>query len=366
MRDDFSSKTKNALALRANFKCSFTDCGVPTSGPNDSSPDSVTKIGVAAHIHGASPLGPRYLSSMSSEERTSISNGIWLCPTHSTLIDKDTTKYTADFLREMKAAHEIQIQSAMSGLKKANIDLIALGPDLVFSGELIGFKGDVWQLRILHFIVGDLHTLISFSERYEQSDPYDRYILVNSLGDGRQMAGPPELSQSDSGYVVTTKVRNSFLRINAHNLPCDLALNDDHDLFLANGNIAVVSGLDALPQLIKSSLSLQRGESPFHRNVGARFTEYFDLFRDSPWLSDLIKLEVIRNACVPYLDPIQNKEYTLLQSINRVNNIEVLDTKSKPNWVPFHFDLDVEGLGRWERDIPIFIPISNGIRQVAS
>ncbi|NNM69989.1 MAG: hypothetical protein HKM00_08545 [Gallionella sp.] len=359
MRDDFTKPTKNALALRANFKCSFTDCGMPTSGPNDSSPDGVTKIGVAAHIHGASPLGPRYLSSMSSDERKNFKNGIWLCPTHSTLIDQDTTKYTADFLREMKAAHENKIQSEMSGLKKSNIDLIALGPDMVFSGELIGIKSDAWQVRILHFIVGDLHTLITFAERYEQIDPYDRYILVNSLGDGRQLSGAPEISKSGSDYVVCTKVRNSLPRINAHNLPRDFALNDGHDLFVENGNIAVVSGLDALPQRIKSALSLQRGESPSHRNVGARIIEYFYLFRDSTWLSNLIKLEVIRNACIPYLDPIQNKEYTLLQSINRVNNIEILDTESKPNWVPFHFDLIVEGIGSWKRDISIFMPIGD-------
>jgi hypothetical protein len=250
MRDDFSSKTNNALALRANFKCSFTDCGIPTSSPNDSSPDGVTKIGVAAHIHAASPGGARYLPSMSSEERTSISNGIWLCPTHGTLIDRDTTAYTAEILREMKAVHETQIQSAMSGLKKVNINLIALGPDPVFSGELIAVKGDTWQFRILHFIIGDLHTLISFTERYEQIDPYDRYILVNSLGDGRQMAEPPELSKLDSEFVVTAKVRNSFPRINAQNLPRDFALNDAHDLFVANGNFAEVSGLDNLPQRI--------------------------------------------------------------------------------------------------------------------
>lgn len=54
-RDDFSQKTKNALALRANYKCSFTGCGLPTSGPNDASDDAVTKIGVAAHIHAAAP-----------------------------------------------------------------------------------------------------------------------------------------------------------------------------------------------------------------------------------------------------------------------------------------------------------------------
>lgn len=359
MRDDFSPKTKTSLAARANFECSFTDCRRPTSGPNDSSPDGVTNIGVAAHIHGASPGGPRYLSSMTSDERSNISNGIWMCPTHGTLIDRDTTAYTADILREMKAAHEIQIRAEMSGLKTFISDLVALGTDLVFIGELIGVKGDEWQLRIHHFILGDIFTLISFAERYEQIDPYERYVLVNSLGDGRQLSGAPALSKSDSGYVLICKVRNSFPRINAHNLPRDFALNDDHDLFATNGRIAEVSGLDALPQRIKSCLSLQRGESLFHQNVGAKISEYFDMFRDSPWLSHLIKLEVIRHACVPYIDHILKKEYTLLQSINRVNNIEMLVTESKPNWVPFRFDLAVEGVGAWQRDISIFIPKVN-------
>jgi len=359
MRDDFSPKTKASLAARANFECSFTDCRRPTSGPNDSSPDGVTNIGVAAHIHGASPGGPRYLSSMTSDERSNISNGIWLCPTHGTLIDRDMTAYTADILHDMKAAHEKRINAEMSGLKKFNSDLVALGTDLVFSGEMIGIKGDEWRLQIHHFIFGDISTFISFAERYEQIDLYERYILVNALGDGRQLSGAPELSKSDSGYILTCKVRNSFPRINAHNLPRDFALNDAHDLFATNGRVAEVSGLDALPQRIKSCLSFQRGESPFHQNLGAKLAEYFDIFRNSPWLSHLIKLEVIRHACVPYIDSIQKKEYTLLQSINRVNNIVMLETESKPNWVPFRFDLSVEGVGSWQRDISIFIPKGN-------
>lgn len=358
MRDDFSKKTKVTLALRANHKCSFTSCGFPTSGPNDSSPDAVTRVGVAAHIHAASPGGPRYLESMTFDERSNITNGIWLCPTHSTLVDRDTTTYTADAIRQMKSAHEQRVVAEMSGVIKSEFDadLVAIGTDLVFSGELIGVNGDEWQLRIHHFIIGDISTLISFSERFEQIDPYERYILVNALGDGRQLSGAPAFLKSASGYVVTGRVCNSFPRINVHDLPRDFALNDAHDIFAANGRWAVVSGLDALPQRIKSCLSFQCGESPFYPTLGARIKEYFDLFRDSPWLSHLIKLEVVRHACVPYKDQVGMGEYTPLMSVSRVRDVEMLASDPAKDWLPFRFLLTVEGIGPWQRDISIFIP----------
>jgi hypothetical protein len=295
---------------------------------------------------------------MTSEERSSIANGIWLCPTHGTLIDRDTAVYTADVIRQMKSEHEQRVNAEMSGATKSesDTDLVAIGIELVFSGELIGVNGDEWQLRIYHFIIGDIFTLISFSERFDKIDPYERYILVNSLGDGRQLSGAPAFSKLASGMVVTSRVHKSFPRINAHNLPRDFALNDVHDISMSNGSIAMVSGLDALPQRIKSCLSLQRGESPFHPTVGARINEYFNLFHDSTWLARLIKLEVIRHACVPYKDQAGIGEYTLLMSVSRVHDVEMLSSDSATDWLPFRFFLTVEGVGKWQRDISIFIP----------
>jgi len=103
-RDEFSPRTKNAVALRADHHCSFRNCRQPTSGPSDESPEAVKMIGKAAHIHAAAPGrgARRYLASMTREERTHISNAIWLCATHADLIDRDEVTYTADVLRAMK------------------------------------------------------------------------------------------------------------------------------------------------------------------------------------------------------------------------------------------------------------------------
>ena len=100
-RDEFSRRHKRKVALRANDRCSFRGCRQPTSGPSDESPEAVNRIGKAAHIHAAAP-GPgarRYLASMSREQRTHITNAIWLCATHADLIDRDEVTYTADVLQ---------------------------------------------------------------------------------------------------------------------------------------------------------------------------------------------------------------------------------------------------------------------------
>ncbi len=52
-RDEFSEKTKKALAARAGWCCSLTGCGKLTVGPSEEAPEAVTLIGKAAHICGA-------------------------------------------------------------------------------------------------------------------------------------------------------------------------------------------------------------------------------------------------------------------------------------------------------------------------
>jgi hypothetical protein len=49
-RDDFSKKTKNAVAARAGWHCSFTGCGKSTVGPSEESSDAVIMIGKAARV----------------------------------------------------------------------------------------------------------------------------------------------------------------------------------------------------------------------------------------------------------------------------------------------------------------------------
>jgi hypothetical protein len=104
-RDDFSKATIEKLAQRAGYRCSKPDCGIPTRGAA-SDEDGTINIGVAAHISAASPGGKRYDPSLTSAERKSLSNGIWLCQNDAKLIDSDELNFPVEKLRAWKRLAE--------------------------------------------------------------------------------------------------------------------------------------------------------------------------------------------------------------------------------------------------------------------
>lgn len=104
-RDDFPESTKRALAARVNARCSNPGCGAQTSGPQVE-PGKALNVGVAAHIAGAAPGGPRYDATMTPEQRADIANGVWLCQTCAKLVDNDQVRFDAALLRAWKAVAE--------------------------------------------------------------------------------------------------------------------------------------------------------------------------------------------------------------------------------------------------------------------
>jgi phage baseplate assembly protein W len=365
--NDFT--TKRAVALRAGYHCSFTGCGQQTVGPSDESPSAITNIGVAAHICAASANGPRFIESMAPQQRSDISNAIWLCSNHAALIDRDEVTYTVERLHEMKRAHEAaSTESVRRATREARLidDLVAFGPRVICTGELLAVKASEWSIHVRHFVEGDFAALVAFIDQFRQLPLYDRYVLVNALGDGRVLSQPPALERSGDGYLLNCSIEPGFPRIEAQALPMDLATSsENNDLQLdESGDIASVSGLDALAQMVRSSLSTQRGESPFHRDFGVRIAEYFDAFRGSAWLGQLVKLEVIRQAAIPYHDPLLKLPYTPLQCVERVRSIEALADAPENQWLPVRIDLDIRGVGRWQRELSICIPSAESLYEI--
>ena len=112
MRDEFPLRVKEELAKRVGFLCSNPGCRQPTSGPQ-SEPSGSVNIGVAAHITAASSGGPRFDNGISSTERQSATNGIWLCQSCAKLIDSDVSKYTRAKLVEWKRDAELAAARAL-------------------------------------------------------------------------------------------------------------------------------------------------------------------------------------------------------------------------------------------------------------
>jgi hypothetical protein len=72
-------------------------------------------VGVAAHITAASPGGPRYDASLSSADRQSAANGIWLCQKCAKLVDNDPERYTVSVLRLWKEQAEADALAVVEG-----------------------------------------------------------------------------------------------------------------------------------------------------------------------------------------------------------------------------------------------------------
>lgn len=113
-RDDFNKESKRILQERVGNRCSNPECRCLTSGPN-SNEEKATRIGVAAHITGASERGPRFDSSLTKAKRAHISNGIWLCQNCAKLIDNDEENYPVRLLLEWKQVSEENCRREMEG-----------------------------------------------------------------------------------------------------------------------------------------------------------------------------------------------------------------------------------------------------------
>ena len=183
-RDDFTKDTRDLLARRVGFLCSNPTCRRSTSGPH-SDPNKATNIGVAAHICAAAPGGPRYNAEMTPAERSSVNNGIWLCQTCSTLIDRDEKKYTVEVLTEWKKnaelAAELNQDSPPSSDAVSPSKGLLLGTDYKPTNPII-YRDDLEQPYCTEFYDSN-----NRFERADQALRSDQPVLCinGELGEGK-------------------------------------------------------------------------------------------------------------------------------------------------------------------------------------
>jgi len=113
-RVEFDEKTKEIIARRAGFKCSFPSCNKTLVGPGVNNNESIT-IGECAHIFSAVPKGPRTDGGLDESELKRPENGIYLCRNHHKIVDRKAkdNKYTSDLLTRYKNRHEFLISAEL-------------------------------------------------------------------------------------------------------------------------------------------------------------------------------------------------------------------------------------------------------------
>jgi hypothetical protein len=335
-RDNFTEKVKQAVAARAGWLCSFSGCGKLTVGPSEEAPEAVAKIGEAAHICAASQGqgARRYDAMMTPDERAGFDNAIWLCSDHAKLIDRDEVTYTADVLRMMKREHEAACARCALRVKRGYCHRAICGrPGCDLHRRPHAHGGGSWTVRLKHFLTGDVHKIISFVDGFTREAAERKYILSNEIGDGRMLVAAPSLTKQSNGYSLICTIAPSVPRVDAQKIGSSIATDPEtNDWILdAKGGVATVSGVDYLPQRVREVLSIQRNESPFYPTFGMRFFEYFEAFRGSPWLDLLFKLDVVRQASIPFNDTLTGQMQTPLQRVMRVRGLDLLADKPTKN-----------------------------------
>ena len=226
MRDEFPRKDVETLAKRVGNRCSNPEHRSKSlSGPH-TDPTKAVNIGVAAHIAAASEGGPRYDPAMTSKERQSIANAIWLCGNCHTIVDRDEVKYTVTVLRQWRedaeayasavlTRGELRPETGDDGLERAhkpfNLPLVSIGT--LFKGRE-AFLDDlrdrfgltdkpatsIVKRVAVHGLggVGKTRAAVEYALRY--ADKYSSLLLVS----GRS---PAELRANLANLIDEMKIR---------------------------------------------------------------------------------------------------------------------------------------------------------------
>ncbi|KAE8756735.1 hypothetical protein FSO04_27565 [Paraburkholderia madseniana] len=212
-RDDFTLATKHALCLRVGTHCSNPECRKPTTGPTTVK-TKVNNIGQAAHIAAAAsgPGAARYDPAMTSAERKSIDNGIWLCQNCATKIDRDPERYPVTLLKEWKrqAEEAADAEHGQPPVSKAEFELMKAA---VFKTPLS---------RTVSTAVAEITRLAK--EELERADP--RFaVQVNKFGNTTQIifsAKEPVQFRAKVAPDAQTEFRTKMRALAEHGLPVEM------------------------------------------------------------------------------------------------------------------------------------------------
>jgi len=364
MRDDFTKRTKELLAKRVAWGCSFLGCGINTIGPGHKNSEDIISLGEAAHIHAAAPNGPRYEEKMTTEDRKSIDNGVWMCRQHARMIDSDFINYSAATLRQWKIIAEAETYESLREIEKIKrkppTTLVAIGKEVIFEGIWKAVKEDNWIFEVHNFLVGDENMLTYFNE--VNRDSRDKYFVVESQGDGRLIDGNLNWEKGKENLEISFKVEDKTTRTTPYHLT-DISAGFEFE----NGDIKLVKGEECAKQMIMITLSTDFGDMWYSPSFGSYFSMYYWACKDDyEILKRLIKLEITRLISIPQkesvtsdgkpaLDFLNDDKRPSLDFINRVIEVDILSKEIENDRILILLRLEWGDGKFWEDKINIYI-----------
>ena len=350
------------MAERVAWRCSFPGCGVITIGPKMGDDEKSLNLGEAAHIHAASSKGPRFDSNMTPEDRKSIHNGIWMCRSHATFIDSDYKEFSVETLKLWKSQAE---ESAYEDLKyqegpvyQDNSTLIAIGFSLIVFCHWKSVCGLEWTFEINSILKGSEVELKEYVSNFSSLSSDQKFIVVESQGDARKIKQPVRIEYTEPGNsMIIFDVKEKHVATDPNMAGCDLALGEDGDLLIENGDLKSISGIDAAKQHLTMATSTVYGEWWADPTLGSFVSEYYRIYKDDlSLLSRLIKVEFIRLSLISSTND-QDRENFLptLHFVKRFNDVTVKSAELKDSRINVTVSLEWGNGDKWTGTVPIWI-----------
>lgn len=322
------------------------------------SPDS-SSLELAA---GSSYAGSDYPNAFQLIELDAAASNVYvhyrIWKDHRWIVDRNAYANAHSGISHFHIKRESQTSFGIAATEKENLEtLVALGPNIIGIGEVIGTHGKSWSIRLNdRFVLGSLNELVRFGAEFERFDESERYMLLEDHGEGYLLSAAPKWRKSDSELLLEIIAEPRMERCNVHRIGRDVPLvrTDDgkYDMDLSR---EWIEGLDVVPQALMMGLSTVKGGWRAFAEQGSRVTEFQKKFGSESILSKLIKLEIIRLAFIPRLDSFTKSKVAPFDFIERVRSVQIAKLSIEDNQAQVDVALDFNGLEQtWTSRIDIF------------
>jgi hypothetical protein len=226
---DYDAGTRAALFALADGTCFFPGCSERVIKMVDGEPVIAVDI---AHIHAATPGGPRFDPKMSDKERAGHPNVILMCTAHHKVIDRDPATYTVEVLTAWKTEREGPNLSALRGLSGLTEERLAEMIEDVgrSSGPIRSVELD-FELGVLlpgqRTVKGDPAKWSNFAEK--NAGFGEKLVILTARNPGSVRASVESFAVviSMSGPVYSTEQECATEHLDAHpTLPAPLEVGD--------------------------------------------------------------------------------------------------------------------------------------------
>ena len=310
-------------------------------------------IGIAAHITAAaSGIGARrYDPSLTSSERSSIENGIWLCRGCDGMVDRDAVRFTAETLKSIRRDHTEFVR--LGTPIEVDAGLIAIGPSILAGGQVIKADETGFVVHLSFFLEGSSDDLVAFVHRFDAHPPISRYVLLSELGLGGLLDRIPTVERDGTGWRMNFQWQSDAPRMPA----ADFSGMSRH-------TGALISGSEYWAQCFEMALEQPPGTWFANMEGGSHISELHDTLRGSTWFEALVTCEIVRLACIPAPDSLGTRSNTCPQIpfVQRICGVKVFDADLPKDRLAIEVEADLTGHGRWIGKLSLYIYDQESLR----